>query len=396
MMHKFRPFILLSLSWFFLISCEDKNIENQENVFLQESSLEAAYSLEEWKNFLTSSFGQNADQVLIFAQSGIEQYKITYLTEDLYGQQVLASGAVVVPTDISGAIALASIQHGTLFNEQDAPSYFNPGSESLMGSFFASTGILIGMPDYVGYGASKDSDHPYEHRQGLAKANADFIQAVREFMREKNLEWNNKLMLAGYSEGGYATMATHKYLQENLSNELPVTISICGAGAYDKTGSFDLLINEPSSGDIGHNRSYLWVLDTYNKAYNLNLNYSDIFKEPWASAIKAQGYITQIDTSLNAILTEQFINDYNNGLLTDLIDALADNDVDDWKANAQIRLYHGDADQYVPYSNSVSAEQKMKLKGSNIQLFTEEGGTHGSTIGSYIFGVLELFTVNKG
>lgn len=396
MMHKIRPLLFLCGFWFLLISCDDNQIENKENIFLQESSLKESYSTEEWKNFLTANFGQNADQILLFVQSGIEQYKITYLTEDLYGNETLASGAVMVPTDINGALALGSIQHGTLFNEQDAPSYFNSDSEALLGSFFASTGILVGMPDYIGYGASKDSDHPYEHRQGLAKANADFIQAVREFMTEKKLEWNGKLMLAGYSEGGYATMATHKYLQDNLSSELPVTISICGAGAYNKTGSFDQLINEESSGDIGHNRSYLWVLDTYNKAYNLNFDYSYIFKEPWASAIKAQGYITQIDTSLNATLTEEFIADYNNGVLTDLSNALADNDVDDWKANAPIRLYHGNADQYVPYSNSVSAEQNMKVKGSSIQLFTEEGGTHGSTIGSFIFGVLELFTVNKG
>ncbi|MGR3812351.1 alpha/beta hydrolase family protein [Jiulongibacter sp. NS-SX5] len=378
-----------------LFSCSEDNPQ-PSNEFLQEYTLVNDYSREEFKALLSSNFGDNADQLELFIQSGIQQYKLSYLTKDLFGNETLASGALMLPTDVETEMAIASVHHGTLFNETDAPSYFNPQSESLIGSFLAASGIIVAMPDYIGYGDSKDKDHPYEHREGLAVANIDFLRAVREFLSNNEIGWNEKLLLAGYSEGGYATMATHKYLQDNLKSEFTVTASVCGSGAYDKTATFNELINKESAGIVGNNRSYLWVLDTYDKAYNLGLNYSEVFKEPWATDITANGFSATIEQSLNTTLQPDFIEDFNAGNISGLSSALADNDIYDWKPEGIVRLYHGNDDQYVPYLNSVSAINAMKANGTqNVELITVDGGTHGSTIGSFIFGVLELFTINK-
>ncbi|MCR9062933.1 MAG: lipase family protein [Cytophagales bacterium] len=395
-MKQLTKFLFL-FSFTILLSCEDKSIEQQGNQYLLEYNLVNSYSLAEYKAEISKSFGENADQVLLFVQSGVDQYKITYHTKDLYGNDVTASGAVMIPADKTDTpLAMASLQHGTLFNEQDAPSYFNSESEVLLGSFFASTGILSGMPDYVGYGESKNSDHPYEHREGLAVANVDFLRAMHEFLKEKNIPTNGNLLLAGYSEGGYATMATHKYLQDNLASEFPVTVSVCGAGAYDKTASFNNFVNEPSAGIASNNRSYLWVLDTYNKAYDLNLDYDYIFKEPYASRIKSDGYNALIDISFNESLNQAFIDDFNSGNLPELAAALKDNDIYDWKPTAITRLYHGNADDYVPYLNSERAFSAMKARNaSGVEFVPVDGGTHGSTISSFVFGVLELFTIHK-
>lgn len=36
------------------------------------------------------------------------------------------------------------------------------------------------MPDYLGYGASSNYPHPYEHRETLASTSFDMIMAVKE------------------------------------------------------------------------------------------------------------------------------------------------------------------------------------------------------------------------
>ncbi|RYF59285.1 MAG: phospholipase, partial [Cytophagaceae bacterium] len=97
-------------------------------------------------------------------------YRVTYTTTNTDGTSITASGALLIPTVNAGtAIPLLSIQHGTITSDDGAPSNYQSGSEAYtFGSVFASQGYIIAAPDYIGYGASKDLPHTYEHRNGLA------------------------------------------------------------------------------------------------------------------------------------------------------------------------------------------------------------------------------------
>jgi predicted peptidase len=44
-------------------------------------------------------------------------------------------------------------------------------------------------------------------------------------------------MITGYSEGGFATMALQKKMEEQFPNEFNLVTSSCGAGAYNKTAA---------------------------------------------------------------------------------------------------------------------------------------------------------------
>ncbi len=393
---RLRNHWVYSLIFFISISaCNPKDLGVLENKFLGSEELVNTIEREAFKMQLSSVFGEQANQIAFFVQSGIKQYRIVYDTKDVFGNPIKASGAVMLPADISENLAMGSLHHGTLFNEQDAPSYLKFESETTLATFLASTGMIVGMPDYVGYGESKNLPHPYEHYRGLAEPNADFIRAMVEMVKKKNLDWNGVLMLGGYSEGGYAAMATHKWIQENLSNELDVKLSVCGAGAYNKTASFKKLINETGSTEANNNRSYIWVIQTYSAISGLNKPMSYFFKEPYAAEIESKGLAVKINLSLNTILTDQFRDDFNKGNYPELTKAISENDIYDWKPNAIVKLYHGNEDQYVPYLNSESAFNTMKSKGADVQLTPIEGGTHSSSIGDYFFGVLQQFTINK-
>ena len=64
------------------------------------------------------------------------------------------------------------------------------------------------------------------------------IRAAREFItNDLNLIDNSQVFLTGYSQGGHACMATHKYIHENsLQSEFDVIASAPCSGPYDLSG----------------------------------------------------------------------------------------------------------------------------------------------------------------
>ena len=352
------------------------------------SSLLADYSVTQLKSQFT---GANA-ALQLFIRYGVKAYRLDYTTTNTDGKSIKASGAIIIP-DATTPLSLLSLQHGTLGDESGAPSNFQPGSEiASFGTVFASQGYIIVAPDYIGYGASKDLPHTYEHRSGLATASLDMIRAARDFIADKNVAWNNKLFIGGYSEGGYATMALQKKIEEETGSEFNLVASSCGAGAYDKPAFTKQIINQPTSGVASINRLYLWVLLTYDRIYGLNRPASYYFKEPYATQIAAKGKDTDINVSLNTIFTDSFKQAVNDGTDKAFIAALQDNDIHDWKPRTKTQLYHGDADNTVFYLNSVNAYNAMRARGAtNVDLITLMGQDHAGGIMGYITGTYAFF-----
>ena len=342
----------------------------------------------------TALMGPQAAVIGNFLRYDVKCYKVSYKTTTTDGREVLASGALVLPSG-GGNAPLVSVQHGTLFEESDAPSYFKPGTESLFGLVMASSGFLTGMPDYVGYGDSRNEPHPYEHAEGLAVPVADFLLALKEHFSAEGIKWNKDLLMAGYSAGGYATLAAQKLIEESYSSEFNLKSTSCGAGAYNKSLLLDKFINEPTDGAVSHNRSYIWVMQAYNRIYGLNRPVSYYFREPYAAQIEKDGYKVNLSGSFNSLLNPDFVTNYKAGKETAVVDAFRENDLVNWKPRVSTLLVHGSADTYVPYVNSTTALEGMKKAGSTtVSLETVNGGTHESSVQDFIFKTYLLFAAS--
>ncbi len=325
-----------------------------------------------------------------FVQFGVKAIRITYHTVGVNGEPIVASGALLV-SESSNQLPMLSFQHGTLSNPTEAPSLFQSVYTEQL-TFFASIGYHTVLPDYIGYGATANLEHPYEHRASLATATRDMIRASYEYFKVERLkEPDNRLFLTGYSEGGFATMATLKLLQEEHSQEFTITAATVGAGAYNKTATAKYVIS--SNENQEYINTFVWVLDVYNRIYpQLQRPYSFYFNEPWASQIAQNGVFTPIELNPSLLFREDFVQGVLNGTDTAMLSALADNDCFDWKPEFPIRLYHGNADRLVPYLNSETAFAAMQAQGTqNIQLITTEGGTHETSLGDYIMGTFSFF-----
>ncbi|MBC7922264.1 MAG: alpha/beta fold hydrolase [Ferruginibacter sp.] len=333
--------------------------------------------------------------VRALAQYNIKVYRLTYQTTGVGGEKVTASGALLVPV-ADKPLPLLSYQHGTIrrSDEQRAPSYYRPGSEIWSAvSVLASNGYLVTAPDYLGYGASKALPHPYEHAPTLASASLDMLRAAREFCAREKIGLNDRNFLLGYSEGGFATMALHKLIEEKHADEFTVTASAPGAGAYHKTAFARYIMN--SDQKLNFINTYVWVLGTYNQVYALNRPLSRYFNEPWAARIQANLF-DEINPLPKQLFTAAFRTGILNGTDTRMLVAFRDNDVYDWKPKAPVALFHGTADDYVPFFNSQDAYEAMLARGATqVQLRPIKGGNHFTSAAEYTLGAFLFFSAYR-
>ena len=318
----------------------------------------------------------------------VRVYKLTYTTRNTDGQQVTASGALLVPVTTT-PLPLISYQHGTIRPDDEgrAPSYYSASSEVYSAvSVLASTGYVVSAPDYIGYGASKALPHPYEHGASLASASLDMLRAAKEFCEKQKVTLNKKNFLLGYSEGGYATMALHKLMEEKHPTEFTVTASAPGAGAYHKSAFADYIL--ASTKPLNFLSTYVWVLDTYNRVYSINRPLTYYFNPPYATQLQANAFSEVPDRA-----SELFTAGFRTGILNKTDAAMAaafrDNDIHDWKPKAPLALFHGTADDYVPYFNSEDAYRAMRARGATqVSLHPIQGGNHFTSVAQYTLEAL--------
>lgn len=384
---------LLIWSLLILNSCKDDDTKlvppTEENVYLKESTPITSLS----KAQIIQKTGSLSGLVSAYVKNDIKVYKITYKTKNTDGTDITASGALIVPVT-SNPVSMISVQHGTITDIGDAPSLFRDGSEgSSFGSLFGSMGYIIAYPDYIGYGASDNLLHPYEHRASLASASLDMLRAAKEYLRgQTEIKWDEKLYVAGYSEGGFATMSLQRKIEEEASSEFNLRASSCGAGAYDKTAFMKHIINDKTDGIAGYNSLYLWVLLTYDNIYKLNKPASYYFTEKYASKIAASGRNVSIAESFHLALNDSFKKALNDGTDKGFIDAIADNDVYNFKPKTPTQLYHGTKDPLVFFFNSENAYNAMqKLGATNVTFIKVTDGTHSSSILPFLLGTQAFF-----
>jgi pimeloyl-ACP methyl ester carboxylesterase len=392
-MRVFRYYLFFIASITLLIfanSCsKDENNFEFEPVYLTDYEHVETISRDQILGSLSET-GLFPPETSFLIRYGIKGVRITYKTISPSGEEILASGALLIP-DNDFPMPLLSFQHGTITEESSAPSNFQSEFNSIS-SIYASTGYIIALPDYIGYGASMNMEHPYEHRISLATATRDMIRASYEYFKIKKLNQpNNDLFLSGYSEGGFATMATYKLLQEEHSNEFNISGVTVGAGAYNKTEFVNWIIE--STTNLEFINYFVWVLDTYNSIYpQLQRPYNYYFNEPWATTIANQGVFASIETNPSLLFNHSFIEDVETGVDNDFISAIDDNNCYSWLPESPLQLYHGTDDTFVPYFNSESAYNSMvELGADNIELITIEGGDHFTSVSEYATGTFLFF-----
>lgn len=370
--------LLLTL-FIFTMSCQEEEVA--EKKVLVSSSLFLTRSASELQTFISVA---GIDLPLSEMVYDVEIYKVTYTTP-YKGDDITASGLVILPKTTS-PVGILSFQHGTIAAHNQAPTALAlNSSELILYAALASPGFIAVIPDFIGFGASAELMHPYYVEDVTASSILDNIRAGKELAAQEGLRFNQKLFLAGYSQGGYATMATHKAIEEN------------GFPGYDLVASF------PAAGgyDIKGVQEYFFSLDTYDEpffityvayayqtAFDWTQPLTNFFNEPYASQVPALFDGTKSGSAINQQLTTSILGLVNNDLLENIdtdpkysyiVDAFNENSLVDFTPTIPVFMYHGSADVTVPYQNSVTSYAQYIQNGASpntVQFFTLEGATH--------------------
>ena len=298
----------------------------------------------------------------------VDLYKLIYNTIDPHGEPTIASGAIAIPRDIRCALPIASYQHGTIALKTAVPSNFS--EEANIGLLYATDGYIVAMPDYLGLGESPGL-HPYVHADSEASAVVDMLFASRELLDDFEKNYNEQLFLFGYSQGGHATVAAHRLIQNSYADEWVVTASNPMSGPYDVSGVQAEVItaNAPYP-----TPSYLpYVLFAYQNVYgNLFSDPSEVFIAPYDNLLPgyfegnhSTGEINALLPSVpNQILQPAVLDSFRNDPNHRFRQALALNNLYDWKPAAPVRLSYCTGDDQVGFLNSFVARDTFIANGA--------------------------------
>lgn len=311
----------------------------------------------------------------------VDALSIDYYSIDRNGNEVIVSGAMLVPQSVNN-LPLLSLQHGTQ-SKRDLVASVSPMNsvEGSIGLITSSLGYLTIIPDYIGFGVS-NAIHPYLDAESLIPSVIDLMRAAKTYCSENQITLDGRVFLAGYSEGGYASLMTQKVIEEDYPLEFELTAVAPLAGPYDLKGTVDAAFK---SNDYQGDMAYIGFFFTAcNEIYGWN-RLNDIFNDPYAAMMpslydgsKTWGEIlAQLPSSFSELMNPNFVTNYLQGNETDVNLVIQGNTILDWTPQTPIHFFHGDADITVPYQNVLTAIEQFESNGAlNIQLTTIPGGNH--------------------
>lgn len=241
-------------------------------------------------------------QMLEGAQAGLTQvtgvpkcaittYYMKYATIGGAGEATTASGAIMVPSGsdpaCSGPRPVVLYAHGTTadksFNMANIRDY---QEATLAAAIYAAQGFIVVAPNYAGYDVSSLSYHPYLNGDQQAADMIDSLRAARTAFSAIGAQDSGKLVVTGYSQGGYVALATQRAMQLNYSTEFKVSAVAGLSGPYAISLLGDAIFS--GSPNAGGTVFLPMITTSWQKSYgNMYNSPSDVYEAQYATGIES-------------------------------------------------------------------------------------------------------------
>ena len=290
---------LLSLaiaSSLLLVGCNDD--DNERFVESPSSSASAKFVKTFTANDINSGLGVGSTATPA-AKCGVTIEKVSYDTKGAADEDTNATAALMLPTgdaaECKGDRPVLLYAHGTTtdkgYDFAQVGNTKNPavGEANLIAANFAAQGYIVVAPNYAGYDDSKLDYHPYLVAQQQSTDMVDALDSARSIIERKKrandanyskIDDSGKLFIAGYSQGGYVTMATARLLE---AQKKAVTAIAPSSGPYALAAFGDEIFT--GNVNIGASRfAPLLGIGLQAKYGNIYTKKSDIFLDKYADA----------------------------------------------------------------------------------------------------------------
>lgn len=293
----------------------------------------------------------------------VDAWRMTYPSTDSAGRAIELSGLLALPRGVAPR-TLVSWQHGTATRRTDVPSDLS--TDGIAAALvFAGTGRAVIAPDYLGLGTSP-LVHTYMVADDTARAIVDMIAAARTLPRVPSVP----PFVAGFSQGGHATMAALRALEAGGGSALGAAGV---AGPYNlRTISFP---NALAGGTPSHSVYLSYLVRGYGARYGQPM---DSVLKPEISALAAQLYdqpheldaiVAALPATPRSMFRPEFLEAADHGGPNWLLEAMGDNEVSHFTPKAPVRLYAGQQDRDVPPREAAVTAEEMRGRGADVTAF---------------------------
>lgn len=340
----------------------------------------------------------------------VRVYKVNYTTIDVFGQPTEASGMLSVPFELGSdeeppAFPLAVYNHGTVNDREAVPSREGVSERNLV-NILASNGYVTLAPDYLGLGDNPGL-HPYVHAESEAQAGYDMLLAVRQWLQDEEIAFNDQLFTTGYSQGGHASMALQQKLQEDPTDLLPVlTAGAHLSGPYSIGDVMKGVLFDPNTETLPGYLAYTYI--SYNFVYGLYDSLDQVFVPPFVAPIEQFaaeeinlgelnlalfGLLAATDTDLPDMFQDSILDIFQNQPDHPINVALNENDTYNFAPESPTLLVYCTQDEQVPFQNALLADSVMTevLGSDQVELFNGGPENHGGCVSPAILRAIEFF-----
>ena len=285
-------------------------------------------------------------------------FPVAYWSTDPQGDSLLVSGRVYLPKRrYLNGIMIAC--HYTITSDMEAPS-----NMLSMESLFAMKGYAVIVPDYVGYGLSRDKLHPYLHWRSAAKTAVDLLNCIPELLEYYGYSYPIDVVVTGYSQGGAVAFGVTRMLEE-LDSMWIVRKLYAGAGPYDPAGTY---LYSMERNEMGIPAAIPLIVMGLSDAYDLEFKQEDFFLEPLLSnyeewVLSKEYTVGDINylmgsTVMTELMTEQAL-DMDSPLADMLYEVLLWNSNVGYDLRSPAYFLHSIDDEVVPILNTINLQEQM-------------------------------------
>ena len=289
-------------------------------------------------------------------------FPVAYWSQSPQGDSLLVSGRVYLPKNhVLNGIIVAN--HYTMTSDDEVPS-----NGISMEMVYLIKGYAVIMPDYVGYGISRDKLHPYLHWRNAAQTAVDLLNCMPKLLDYYGYSYSKDVVVTGYSQGGAVALGVARMIEENCNtteNKWSVRKLYAGAGPYDPAGTylFSLERNE-----MGIPAVIPLIVMGLSDAYDLGFTLEEFFLDPLLSNYEdwilskeyTVGQINQLmgSTIMSELMTEQAL-DLDTPQADMLYEVLLWNSNIGYNLQAPAYFFHSLEDEVVPLLNSFNLQKQM-------------------------------------
>ncbi len=285
------------------------------------------------------------------ARTGVNLYRVTYqsVVPEKGNKPITASGLVALPdTPEPTTLPVVSYQHGTVYGRKEVPGFPDNSPETrFMIAQFAGQGYAVVGADYFGLGVSKEPEG-YLVKASQQQASFDFLTAAQDVMADLGRK-RDKLYLAGWSQGGFVTMALLEKLEQA---GIPVDAAATASAPLDLGIAMQGFLSFPRPYDaVWLNSIFILSAFSYENYYDVPGLARSLFNEPYYEAAKKAYDRTLTDpsvipTDLHQLLKADYFDPqfFAQSAFGKLI---ARTQAYRWVVKTPVRNYYGETDEAI-------------------------------------------------